>query len=196
MILKEKLKEYRLILASKSPRRKFLLHELGLDFEVRVIENGDETYPNHLEFTQIPIFLAEKKAQYYRDQLNDNEVLVTSDTIVWCNGKVLGKPVDRNDAISILGQLSANKHVVITGVCLTTKSKTHTFNSLTDVHFRELTLEEIEYYVDTFKPYDKAGAYGIQEWIGYVGVERIDGSFFNVMGLPVQKLYCELMKFL
>lgn len=195
MILNQKLDKYKLILASKSPRRQMLLSELGLDFEVRLKGEFDESYPQYLGHEDIPVFLAQKKAQQYIATLKPDEILITSDTIVWCEEQVLGKPEDRTDAINILRMLSGNKHIVITGVAISTIDKSRSFSVHTDVFFRHLTDEEIEYYVDKFKPYDKAGAYGVQEWIGYVGVERIDGSYFNVMGLPVQKLYTELLSF-
>lgn len=195
MILNQLLAGKKLILASKSPRRQHLLSELGVQFEIKLNGDKDESYPESIPFNEIPIFLAKKKAIPFQNKLSDNEILITSDTIVWCNSKVLGKPIDREDAINILSQLSNNKHVVITGVCINHRGKEHCFSALTDVYFRELSLEEITYYVDKFKPYDKAGAYGVQEWIGYIGVERIDGSYFNVMGLPVQKLYVELLNF-
>ena len=190
------LKGKTIILASQSPRRQQLLSELGLPFEVRVNGEVDETYPQSIMPEDIPVYLAAKKSQAFRATLVSNEILLTSDTIVICEGKVLGKPIDRQHAIDTLSSLSGSMHSVITGVALFYNGKERTFSSTTDVYFRELTLDEIEFYVDTYKPFDKAGAYGIQEWIGYVGVERIDGSYFNVMGLPVQKLYSELTRFL
>lgn len=196
MLLHEKLKGYKLILASQSPRRQFLLGELGFTFEVRLNGNTDETYPNNLQFNTIPVFLAQKKAKPFIADLATNEILITSDTIVWCNQQVIGKPANREEAISFLQTLSGDMHLVITGVCLSSVLKSTTFSVETEVYFRKLEEAEIEFYVDTFKPYDKAGAYGVQEWIGYVGVERINGSYFNVMGLPVQRLYVELNKFL
>jgi septum formation protein len=196
MLLHDKLKGYKLILASQSPRRQFLLGELGFNFEVRLNGNTDETYPNNLQFNTIPVFLAQKKAKPFIADLATNEILITSDTIVWCNQQVIGKPANREEAISFLQTLSGNMHLVITGVCLSSVLKSTTFSIETEVYFRKLEEAEIEFYVDTFKPYDKAGAYGVQEWIGYVGVERINGSYFNVMGLPVQRLYVELNKFL
>jgi septum formation protein len=155
----------------------------------------EEVYPEDLSYNKIPEYLAKKKAEPLLKSLRSNEILITSDTIVWCNNRIIGKPIDRKDAIRILDELSNNKHVVVTGICLSSMKKTHLFSSITDVYFRKLSVEEIEFYVDKYKPFDKAGAYGIQEWIGYVGVERIDGSFYNVMGLPLQKLYKELMDF-
>jgi septum formation protein len=196
MLLHDKLKGYKLILASQSPRRQFLLSELGFNFEVRLNGNTDETYPNNLQYNAIPVFLAQEKAKPFIADLAINEILITSDTIVWCNQQVIGKPANREQAISFLQTLSGNMHMVVTGVCLTSVLKSTTFSVETEVHFRKLEEFEIEFYVDTYKPYDKAGAYGVQEWIGYVGVERINGSYFNVMGLPVQRLYVELNKFL
>ncbi|MDD2278850.1 MAG: Maf family nucleotide pyrophosphatase [Bacteroidales bacterium] len=196
MLLKDALKDKILILASKSPRRQQLLAELGLPFEVRSNGEVDENFPANLPFEQIPEYLAIKKSEPYREFLGTNEILITSDTIVWINNKVLGKPADRLEAVEMLKQLSGNKHFVVTGVALVYGDKVHTFSAITEVFFRHLGMDEIEYYVDAFKPYDKAGAYGIQEWIGYAAVERIEGSYFNVMGLPVQKLYSELLAFL
>jgi len=194
-MLRDKLKGIHLILASKSPRRQQLLRELGLDFEVRSNGDDDEIYPEGLSMTEIPVFLAQHKSKSILQKLNDNEILITSDTIVWCDGHVIGKPTDANDAYRILSLLSGNKHTVVTGVCLSSKKESTCFYVTTDVFFRKLSDEEIWYYIENFKPFDKAGAYGVQEWIGFIGVERIEGSYFNVMGLPVQKLYLELQKF-
>lgn len=195
-MLIHKLRDKHLVLASKSPRRQQLLRELELSFEVRLNGETDECYPAGLSITEIPMFLARKKAEPLMGTLQSNEILITSDTIVWCKNEVIGKPLDRDDAIKTLNKLSGDKHVVITGVCLSTTIRSTCFHVETDVYFRKLTQEEICYYVDRYKPYDKAGAYGVQEWIGYVGVERIEGSYFNVMGLPVQRLYTELEKFI
>jgi septum formation protein len=196
VLLNQLLKDKILILASKSPRRQQLLRELGVPFDVRLFGETDESYPNELNFSEIPEYLATKKALPYIQTLASHEVLITSDTIVWCKGKVLGKPTNREDAVQILKDLSGCMHTVITGIALRSEEREHTFSVSTDVYFKELSDEEIYYYIDNYSPYDKAGAYGIQEWIGYVGVERIDGSYFNVMGLPVQKLYTELISFL
>lgn len=196
MVLNHRLKKYNVILASQSPRRQHLLTELGVDFEVSVGSNSDESYPSNLSYNQIPEFLAKKKAKPLLSNLKSNDILITADTIVWCEGSVVEKPIDRNDAVRILRFLSGQKHIVVTGVAISNPLTSKSFTSETEVFFRELTDEEIEYYIDTFKPYDKAGAYGIQEWIGYIGIESINGSYFNVMGLPVQKLYCELIDFL
>lgn len=196
MLLHDKLKGYKLILASQSPRRQYLLGEIGLEFEVRISGSSEEIFPESLHYNHIPVYLSHEKAKPFLSSLAKNEILITSDTIVWCNQTIIGKPANRSEAISFLQMLSGNKHIVVTGVCLTSNSHTHAFAVETDVYFRKLEKAEIEFYVDTYKPYDKAGAYGVQEWIGYVGVERINGSYFNVMGLPVQRLYVELNKFL
>lgn len=194
-MLSDILKGKKLILASKSPRRQQLLRELGVEFEVRTNGDDEELFPDNLSMVEIPIYLAKYKARPLIGKLKSNEILITSDTIVWCNGHVIGKPNDEVDAYKILSLLSGNKHTVVTGVCLSTQSKTKTFFATTDVYFKKLSDEEILYYIKNYKPFDKAGAYGIQEWIGFIGVERIDGSYFNVMGLPVQQLYTELQDF-
>ncbi len=186
------LDKYNIILASNSPRRKELLGGLDLEFQVKVIPGLEESYPESLPAQQIPAYLAEQKASAYLDSLEDNDLLITADTIVWNNNQVIGKPADRDEAIAMIRSLSGYEHQVITGVCLTTKSFKKTFSVTSSVRFAELTDEEIIYYVDKYRPFDKAGAYGIQEWIGYVAVENIEGSFYNVMGLPVQRLYKEL----
>ena len=183
-----------LILSSNSPRRKELLGGLGIDFEVRTLSDIDESYPNALRGEDIPMFISGKKAEAYKQGMADDEMIITADTIVYDNGQVLGKPKNRGEAVQMLKGLSGHAHEVITGVSIVTKKKTVQFASTSKVTFAALTDEEIAYYVDTYKPYDKAGAYGIQEWIGYVAVTRIEGSYFNVMGLPIQKLYSELKK--
>ncbi|MBP3828720.1 MAG: septum formation protein Maf [Bacteroidaceae bacterium] len=181
--------KYKLILASNSPRRRELLAGLGMDFEVRVLPGIDESYPDDLEGGDIPLFISKEKANAYVDSLADDELLITADTIVWLDGKVLEKPADEADARRMLHELSGQTHQVFTGVCLTTTSKQVAFSCRSDVTFCQLTDDEIDYYIRHYHPLDKAGAYGVQEWIGYVGVERIEGSFFNVVGLPVQRLY-------
>ena len=191
----ENLDNYRIILASRSPRRQQLLAELGIKFDV-VVKDYSEIYPEELGGVEVARYVAFSKAISFKDELSDNEIVITADTIVWCNNKVLGKPVDRNDAISILKEISGNTHEVITAVTLLTSEKDVTFSESTRVTFEPLTEEEICYYVDTFNPYDKAGAYGIQEWIGIVACSHIEGSYFNVVGLPVQRLYKELQNFL
>lgn len=183
-------------MASQSPRRQQLLKELGLPFEVRLNGKVNESYPSNMGYLDIPVYLAQKKIEPVVATLANNEILIASDTIVWCKGKVLGKPVNRQDAIDMLTELSGTNHSVVTGVAITDGKRVQTFSSVTEVYFRSLSDSEKSYYVDNFKPFDKAGAYGIQEWIGYVAVERIEGSYFNVMGLPVQKLYSELLSFL
>ena len=186
----------KIILASNSPRRKELLAGLELDFEVRVIKGIDESYPEQLKGEEIPKYISMQKARAYTDSLDDGDVLITSDTIVHLDGTVLGKPADEADAIRMLKMLSGKSHEVITGVTVAVrqKGKSHikSFATTTKVTFKQLTDEEIHHYVSTYKPFDKAGAYGIQEWIGFVGVKSIEGSYFNVMGLPVQRLYEEL----
>lgn len=181
--------DYKLILASNSPRRRELLAGLDLDFEVRVLPGIDEGYPAELQGGDIPLYIAKEKAQAYLAQLQPDELLITADTIVWLNGQVLEKPADEADAVRMLRQLSGNTHQVFTGVCLTTRERQVAFACCTDVTFSCLTDDEIAHYVSRYRPFDKAGSYGVQEWIGYVGVESINGSFYNVMGLPVQRLY-------
>ncbi len=183
------LNKYDIILGSTSPRRQELLK--GIDISFRIEKNEvDEHYPSHLDGADIPMYLAEKKADFYN--LKDNSLVITADTIVWQNGKVYGKPTDREDAKRILNELSGKKHQVITGVCIKTKQRKRVFHVTTDVYFSQFTEAEINYYLDNYAPYDKAGAYGVQEWIGHIGVERIEGSYFNIMGLPIQRLYSEL----
>ncbi|MGD9558872.1 MAG: Maf-like protein [Mangrovibacterium sp.] len=188
------LEKYRLVLASASPRRQQLLRELGLEFEIRP-SFLDEFYPEELGMTAIPVYLAELKADALKKDMKDDELLITADTIVWKDGQVLNKPASREEAIAMLRNLSGAQHQVITGMHLLSATKKVSFHAVTEVCFDELTEDEIIYYVDHYSPYDKAGAYGIQEWIGYVAISRIEGSFFNVMGLPVHKLYQHLKEF-
>lgn len=188
------LPKYNYILASKSPRRQELIHSLGIEFSIEIRE-VEENFPAELYREEIPVFLAELKAKPFRGTLSENDLLITADTIVWLDGEVFGKPADRDDAFSILRKLSGKEHQVISGVCLTGKEKQISFFSMSNVSFRELSDKEIWFYIDEFKPYDKAGAYGIQEWIGYIGITHIEGSFYNVMGLPVQQLYSEIIRF-
>ena len=194
----------RLLLGSKSPRRRELLAGLNLDFTPVDIET-EEDYPSHLVGKDIPLYLARAKARAYSDQLQDGDVLITSDTIVWSNNQVLGKPVDYAQAVEMLQMLSGSTHEVYTGVCITRArlnentgqlelDETHAFVDATKVIFRALEMSEIDYYIRHYTPYDKAGAYGVQEWIGYVGVERIEGSFYNVMGFPIERVYLALKK--
>ncbi|MBQ3925409.1 MAG: septum formation protein Maf [Bacteroidaceae bacterium] len=186
---------YKVILASNSPRRKELLGGLGILFEVRTLKDIDECYPDSLRGEEIPMFISGKKAEAYKQAMADDEMIITADTIVYDHGQVLGKPKDREEAISMLRQLSGHAHEVITGVSIVTKEKTRQFASTSKVYFDTLADDEIIYYVDNYHPFDKAGAYGVQEWIGYVAVTRIEGSYFNVMGLPIQRLYTELKSF-
>ncbi|MGD2034471.1 MAG: Maf family nucleotide pyrophosphatase [Bacteroidales bacterium] len=195
MILHDLVKPYKLILASQSPRRKKLLEGLDLTFEVIVRDGIHESYPVDLDMPGITEFLARRKSDHYTDLLDEKTILITADTIVWHKNKVLGKPANIQEAYKLVSRLSGNKHTVVTGVCLRSAQRTRVFHSISEVVFRKLRHEEIYYYVTRYKPLDKAGAYGIQEWIGYVGIEKIEGSFFNVMGLPVQMVYNELLKF-
>lgn len=190
----DNLKKYDVVLASNSPRRKDLMSGLGVNYVVKTLPDVDESYPDDLKGEAIPLFIACEKAEAYRYMMAPDELLITADTIVWLDDKALGKPSDREGAIRMLHALSGKTHQVITGVCLTTRQWQRSFTSVTEVRFAKLTDEEIEYYVDTYSPMDKAGSYGVQEWIGFVGVESISGSYFNVMGLPIQKLYGELKK--
>jgi len=195
-MLVEKLKDYKVILASQSPRRKKLLKDLGLNFEILPVD-VDESYPSHLKAQEIALYLSQLKANAFDfDKLCENCLIITADTIVWQDEQVLPKPKNEEDAILILNLLSGKSHEVITGVTIRTKEKMHSFYSNTKVYFKHLSAEEIEYYIANYQPFDKAGAYGIQEWIGYIGIEKIEGSYFNVVGLPVQRLYSELLKFL
>jgi septum formation protein len=182
-----------IILASGSPRRQNFLKELGLDFKIQLKE-VEENYPKHLKKEAITNFLALKKANAFKD-LEINDVLITADTIVWFKNKALEKPKDATEAKEMLEKLSGKKHLVITSFCLKSKEKEKVFNSTTKVYFNKLTPKIINYYITNYSPYDKAGAYGIQEWIGYIGVKKIKGSYFNVMGFPVHKFYKELLRF-
>ena len=188
-IMLDNLKKFNIVLASNSPRRKELMSGLGVDYVVKTLPDVDESYPDTLQGEEIPAYISREKAEAYQSMIEPDELLITADTIVWMNGEVLGKPKDREDAIRILRKLSGASHQVITGVCLTTKGWQNSFTVTTDVTFAVLSEEEIVYYVDKYSPMDKAGAYGVQEWIGFIGVESISGSYYNVMGLPVQKLY-------
>ena len=193
-MLIDKLNQYRIILASRSPRRQQLLRQMGLNFDV-LIRDFDETYPSGLNGQRIAEFIASAKAHTFIKELGDNDIVITADTIVWCDNRVLGKPDDNEDAIRMIKEISANTHEVITGVSIISKWKEVTFSESTKVRFEFMNDEEIRYYVDKFRPFDKAGAYGIQEWIGIIGCSFIEGSYFNVVGLPVQKLYNELNQF-
>jgi len=196
---KQKMKDFKtkydIILGSQSPRRKELLSGLDIDFSVCTLPDIDESYPETLQGGDIPLFISAKKADAFRTMLQERTLLITADTIVWLSNRVYGKPVDEADAISMLKDLSGHTHEVFTGVTLTTLQKQKSFVVSTKVTFASLSDEEIYSYVTNYQPYDKAGAYGIQEWIGYIGVESISGSYFNVMGLPIQRLYRELLIF-
>jgi septum formation protein len=189
------LNNHRIILASRSPRRQQLLRDLGLKFEV-VEKEYPETFPPGLTGDEIARYVAHSKADSFRNEIAENEIVITADTIVWCKDKVLGKPLDYEDAVRILKEISGNTHEVITGVSIFSSEREVTFTVSTKVTFEILSEEEIKYYIDKFRPYDKAGAYGIQEWIGIIACSHIDGSYFNVVGLPVQRLYKELQNFL
>lgn len=192
----ENLKKYNIILASNSPRRKELLAGLGIDYKVRVADDVDESFPkDELSPDEVPLYLASKKAQANCAIMEDNDLIITADTVVISDKEVLGKPSDKEEATKMLLKLSGRTHHVVTGVCLTSKDQQRRFKVSTDVTFKKLTTEEIDYYINTYHPYDKAGAYGIQEWIGYIGVTELSGSYFNVMGLPIQRIYMELQNF-
>ena len=180
---------YNIILGSQSPRRQELLHGLDVNFTVNVIAGLEENYPATLQGEEIPMFLAQQKADAYRNALTPHDMLITADTIVWLDGIVYGKPKDEADAKKMLRALSGKTHDVITGVCVTTTERQETFAAISKVTFASFSDDEINYYIEKYRPMDKAGSYGVQEWIGYIGVEHIDGSFYNVMGLPVQRLY-------
>lgn len=185
---------FNLVLASGSPRRSQLLRESGYQFEIRT-KDVEEIYPDDLPVREVPEYLAKLKAGASKDSLAENEVMLTADTIVLQNNIIFGKPKDRNDAIRILGELSGKMHEVITGVCLVSQNKQTTFSVVSKVFFEELTREEIEYYIDNFEPFDKAGAYAIQEWMGHCKIAKIDGSYSNIMGLPMETVYKELAAF-
>lgn len=188
----DNLKKYKIILASNSPRRKELLGGLGIEFIIKTMPDVDESFPDTLQGEEIPAFIAKAKADAYKAEIFEDELIITADTIVWIDGKVLGKPVDEADATRMLRSLSGATHEVITGVCLTTPQWQKSFTATTQVTFATLDDEEIKYYIEHYAPMDKAGAYGVQEWIGYIAVQSISGSYYNVMGLPIQHLYEEL----
>jgi len=195
-MLYQELGNFEIILGSGSPRRRYLLEAMGLNFKVLVNESLDESWPEGLSKQEIPVYLAELKGRHILDIVRSDQLLITADTIVWMEGDVINKPDGRDDAFRMLKKLSGNKHEVLTGVCFQSGDRVHSFCASSLVWFAELTDSEINYYIDQFEPYDKAGAYGIQDWIGYIGVEKIEGSYFNVMGLPLQKMYHELKGFL
>ena len=188
----DNLKKYKVVLASASPRRKELLAGLDVDFEVRALPDVDESFPANLQGGDIPLYISKKKADAYRPHMTADELVITADTIVWLEGDALGKPVDEEDARCMLRNMSGKTHSVFTGVTITTKEVQHSFVAQSDVTFAVLSDDEIDYYIAKYRPMDKAGSYGAQEWIGYIGMSNIVGSYFNVMGLPVQRLYSEL----
>lgn len=191
----ENIAKYNVVLGSNSPRRKELLSGLGVAFEVRPMPEIDESYPSSLPNEEVALYVANKKAEAYAPFMTDETLLITADTVVCCKGTIFGKPSSCEDAAMMLRSLSGCSHEVITGVVLATTRQTERFSVSTKVFFSPLTDQEIDYYIKTFQPYDKAGAYGIQEWIGFVAIERIEGSYFNVVGLPVQRLYRALRRF-
>lgn len=186
---------FNLILGSASPRRQDLLKSLGFEFLNKPIKADESTWPKDLQAQEIPIFLAELKADAYEDELKEDELLITADTVVWCEGKVFNKPANFAEGKKMLETLSGKMHEVFTAVCLKSTNKQTTFYDVSKVYFKKLKAEEIEYYLTNYSPYDKAGGYGVQDWIGYIGIDKIEGSFYNVMGLPVKELYEELIKF-
>ena len=196
MLLHDKLKEYRLILASQSPRRRQLLADAGIEFVLAPRFECEESFPDTMPAAEVAEYLSSLKSEAYPEPLGANDILLTADTVVIACNRILGKPADRAEAIEMITMLSGRDHEVVTGVTLRAADRRKGFSVTSHVRFRELLQEEIEYYVDTYKPFDKAGSYGIQEWIGYVGIEGIEGSFYNVMGLPVQRLYSELNDFI
>ena len=196
MLLNDKLKPYRLLLASQSPRRRELMTGCGLPYELAPKYDCEEVYPADLPAEEVPLYLSQLKSRAYPEPLANGDILLTADTVVVLDGEVLGKPHGREEAVGMLRRLSGRRHTVVSGVTLRNAERMHTFEARTSVWFRTLSDEEIEHYIDTYRPFDKAGSYGIQEWIGYAAIERIEGSFYNVMGLPIQKVYVELDKFL
>ena len=192
-MLKQQLKNHKIILASGSPRRQQFLKELELDFEIQ-LKPVDEIYPEHLQAEAITDYLAELKAAAFREEIQPKEILITSDTIVWHNGKALGKPLDKSQAKQMIAELSNDWHQVISSVCFTTSARQITKSFTTKVHFKTLSEAEIDFYVEKYNPIDKAGAYGIQEWIGLIGIDKIEGSYFNVVGLPTHLVYKTLIE--
>jgi septum formation protein len=190
----DNLKKYHIVLASNSPRRKELLEGLGISFEVKTLSGIEESYPDTLQPSEVAEYISLEKAMAYKVRIKENELLITADTVVVFGKEIMGKPKNAEDAGRMLQKLSGKVHQVYTGVTIMTKYGYHSFTSATDVKFADLSDDEINYYIEKYRPFDKAGAYGIQEWIGYIGVESIHGSFFNVMGLPIQRLYRELRK--
>lgn len=194
-MLADALKNYQVVLVSQSPRRRELLKGLEIAFEATSVD-ADESYPLHLKGAEVPCYITQAKAAAYTPLLTENTLAITADTVVSINGEILGKPKDKADAMQMLRTLSGKKHEVITAVCVFTQQKKHLFYAVSQVYFKPLLEAEIAHYVDTYQPFDKAGSYGVQEWIGYIGIEKIVGSYYNVMGLPIQRLYQELKTFL
>lgn len=195
-MLLDSLKRYNVILASNSPRRRELLADLGIEFQVRTMSGIDESYPDSLPVLEIAEYISRKKALAYQAEMDSDELIITADTVVILGDEVLGKPTDNEDACRMLRELSGKTHKVVTGVTIVTAAATRSFSAVSDVEFAPLSDEDIQYYVENYKPLDKAGAYGIQEWIGCMGVRHINGSFYNVMGLPLHRLYSELERML
>ena len=194
-VLLKRLNKYNLILASRSPRRQMLLRGLDLDFQV-VVKNTDESFPKDMRCLDVPEYLSRKKAASVSlKNETENTIVITSDTVVILNNEIIEKPQNEKEAIEMLEKLSGQQHTVVTGVCLTSKKKQKSFSARSEVYFKKLSKTDIQYYVEKYQPFDKAGSYGIQEWIGYIAIEKIEGSFYNVMGLPTQQLYEELLEF-
>ena len=190
-----KITDYKILLASNSPRREELLRGIDIDFKIKVLPDIDETYPNDLPIEKVAEFVAIKKASSYINHLKEDELMITADTVVLLDGKIYGKPTNKEDAKEMVHDLADNTHCVISGVCLTSTSKQTSFSVVSEVEFSPLTNKEIDYYIEHYSPFDKAGSYGVQEWIGYIAVKHINGSYFNIMGLPIQRLYRELINF-
>lgn len=195
MIISDRLKDYQVVLVSQSPRRRELLKGLKIAFNATSVD-ADESYPPTLQGADVPCYITKAKAEAYKPFLQATTLAITADTVVCINGQILGKPADKAEAMAMLRTLSGNKHEVITAVCIFTQQKEQLFYAISEVYFKALSDEEIEHYIDTYQPFDKAGSYGVQEWIGYIGIEKIVGSYYNVMGLPIQRLYQELNRFL
>jgi septum formation protein len=190
-----KITDYKVLLASNSPRREELLRGIDIDFEIKVLPDIDESYPTNLPNEEVAEYVALKKANSYTNRLKEDELMITADTVVLLDNKIYGKPTNKEEAKEMLQNLSGKTHRVISGVCLTSTAKQTSFSVASDVEFSTLTKQEIEYYINRYAPFDKAGSYGVQEWIGYIGVKHISGSYFNIMGLPIQRLYRELLSF-
>jgi septum formation protein len=194
-MLAQAIQPYHVVLVSQSPRRRELLKGLEINFEATSVD-ADETYPAHLKGAEVPCYITQVKANAYKPLLQSNTLAITADTVVSIDGNILGKPNNKQEAMQMLRTLSGKKHQVITAVCVFTQQKEHLFYAVSEVYFKPLSDQEIEHYIDTYQPFDKAGSYGVQEWIGYIGIEKIVGSYYNVMGLPIQRLYQELLTFL